>query len=129
MFEGETVRLEDDKKGAGGTAKLVVTEHKGERHPRITIVGDDGNALWLVDPHGQLGARHLVTVYRGGDDVQVPGQLRQLLPGLSSDLLETDSVTLDLLPGERGLIEGGRELLQRAVGPLQNDRRRVGLRA
>jgi len=32
--EGETVRVEEEKKGAGG--KLVVIEHKGERHPRIT---------------------------------------------------------------------------------------------
>jgi DNA-directed RNA polymerase subunit beta' len=42
--EGETVRLEEEKKGSG-SAKLVVTEHKGERHPRITIVGDDGKIL------------------------------------------------------------------------------------
>jgi DNA-directed RNA polymerase subunit beta' len=42
--EGETVRLEEEKKGSG-TAKLVITEHKGERHPRITIVGDDGKIL------------------------------------------------------------------------------------
>ena len=42
--EGETVRLEEEKKGSG-TAKLVVTEHKGERHPRITIVGTDGKIL------------------------------------------------------------------------------------
>ena len=43
--EGETVRLEEEKKGQGGTAKLVVTEHKGERHPRMTIVGTDGKIL------------------------------------------------------------------------------------
>ncbi len=42
--EGETVRLEEEKKGSGN-AKLVVTEHKGERHPRITIVGTDGKIL------------------------------------------------------------------------------------
>ncbi len=45
---GETVRLEEEKKGGGtggGNAKLVVTEHKGERHPRITIVGNDGKIL------------------------------------------------------------------------------------
>ncbi len=41
--EGETARIEEEKKGAGG--KLVVIEHKGERHPRITIVGDDGKIL------------------------------------------------------------------------------------
>jgi DNA-directed RNA polymerase subunit beta' len=41
--EGETVRVEEEKRGAGG--KLVVVEHKGERHPRITIVGNDGKIL------------------------------------------------------------------------------------
>src|SRR5205085_3225235 len=47
--EGETVRLEEERKGAGtagtGEAKLVVIEHKGERHPRITIEGSDGKIL------------------------------------------------------------------------------------
>jgi DNA-directed RNA polymerase subunit beta' len=46
--EGETVRLEEERKGAGetgGGAKLVVIEHKGERHPRITIEGSDGKIL------------------------------------------------------------------------------------
>jgi len=46
--EGETARLEEERKGAageGGGAKLVVIEHKGERHPRITIEGSDGKIL------------------------------------------------------------------------------------
>jgi DNA-directed RNA polymerase subunit beta' len=44
--EGETVRLEEERKGGhGGEMKLVVIEHKGERHPRITIVGPDGKIL------------------------------------------------------------------------------------
>jgi len=44
--EGETVRLEAERKGTGsGEAKPVVIEHKGERHPRITIVGHDGKIL------------------------------------------------------------------------------------
>ena len=44
--EGETVRLEAERKGTGsGEAKPVVIEHKGERHPRITIVGNDGKIL------------------------------------------------------------------------------------
>src|SRR2546421_7723247 len=47
--EGETVRLEEERKGGatGGTgeAKLVVIEHKGERHPRITIEGSDGKIM------------------------------------------------------------------------------------
>jgi DNA-directed RNA polymerase subunit beta' len=42
--EGETVRLEEERRGTG-EAKLVVIEHKGERHPRVTIVGDDGKIL------------------------------------------------------------------------------------
>jgi DNA-directed RNA polymerase subunit beta' len=42
--EGETARLEEERKGTG-VAKLVVIEHKGERHPRITIEGDDGKIL------------------------------------------------------------------------------------
>src|SRR5687768_11626474 len=44
--EGETVRLEEERKGGqAGEAKLVVVEHKGERHPRITIEGSDGKIL------------------------------------------------------------------------------------
>jgi len=41
--EGETVRIEEERRGAGG--KLVVIEHKGERHPRVTIVGSGGKIL------------------------------------------------------------------------------------
>jgi DNA-directed RNA polymerase subunit beta' len=43
--EGETVRTEEERKGGGAEAKLVVIEHKGERHPRITIEGMDGKIL------------------------------------------------------------------------------------
>jgi DNA-directed RNA polymerase subunit beta' len=44
--EGETVRVEEERKGGGGgEGKLVVIEHKGERHPRITIEGNDGKIL------------------------------------------------------------------------------------
>jgi DNA-directed RNA polymerase subunit beta' len=44
--EGETARLEEERKGGGGgEAKLVVIEHKGERHPRITIEASDGKIL------------------------------------------------------------------------------------
>ena len=44
--EGETARLEEERKGGqAGEAKLVVVEHKGERHPRITIEGSDGKIL------------------------------------------------------------------------------------
>src|SRR5687768_17493540 len=46
--EGETARMEEERKGGAGEtgeAKLVVIEHKGERHPRITIEGNDGKIL------------------------------------------------------------------------------------
>src|SRR5581483_3376192 len=47
--EGETARMEEERKGSGssgtGEAKLVVIEHRGERHPRITIEGSDGKIL------------------------------------------------------------------------------------
>jgi DNA-directed RNA polymerase subunit beta' len=42
--EGETARMEEERRGTG-EGKLVVIEHKGERHPRITLVGDDGKIL------------------------------------------------------------------------------------
>jgi DNA-directed RNA polymerase subunit beta' len=41
---GETVRVEEDKSGEGGQV-LTVIEHKGERHPRITITSADGQIL------------------------------------------------------------------------------------
>jgi DNA-directed RNA polymerase subunit beta' len=41
---GETVRLEEERKGSGD-GRFVVIEHKGERSPRITIEGDDGKIL------------------------------------------------------------------------------------
>src|SRR5437588_1930720 len=39
--------MEEERKGGSGGegAKLVVIEHKGERHPRITIEGNDGKIL------------------------------------------------------------------------------------
>ncbi len=44
--EGETVRPRSRKpRAATGEAALVVIEHKGEKHPRITIEGDDGKIL------------------------------------------------------------------------------------
>jgi DNA-directed RNA polymerase subunit beta' len=41
---GETVKMEEERKGSGD-AKMVVIEHKGERHPRITIEDKDGKIL------------------------------------------------------------------------------------
>src|SRR5205085_8674169 len=50
-------------KGAGseGASKLVVIEHKGERHPRITIEGDDGK---ILDFH-YLPAKARIEVLKG----------------------------------------------------------------
>ena len=70
---GETVRLEEEKKGSG-EAKLVVIEHKGERHPRLTIVGDDGK---ILDFH-YLPAKARIEI-KDGDQV-VAGQLIARLP-------------------------------------------------
>ena len=41
ISDGETVRLEQE----GGSAKFVVIEHKGEKHPQIVIEDKDGNVL------------------------------------------------------------------------------------
>ncbi len=38
--EGETVRIEADRKGVPG--RMVVVEHKGEKHPRIIIEDEQG---------------------------------------------------------------------------------------
>ncbi|MCG3181081.1 MAG: DNA-directed RNA polymerase subunit beta' [Phycisphaerae bacterium] len=48
--EGETVRVEQEgsggrKRGAGAAARLVVIEHKGEKHPRIVVEDKDGKIL------------------------------------------------------------------------------------
>ena len=40
---GETVRAEQERGESG--SKLIVIEHKGERHPRITITDDEGQIL------------------------------------------------------------------------------------
>jgi DNA-directed RNA polymerase subunit beta' len=41
VAEGETVRLEQE----GGSAKFVVIEHKGEKHPQIVIENKEGSVL------------------------------------------------------------------------------------
>ncbi len=41
--EGETVRAESER--GRGVVRYVVIEHKGEKHPRIVIEGDDGKVL------------------------------------------------------------------------------------
>src|SRR5690606_30072831 len=40
---GETVRVEQERGEAQG--KMIVIEHKGERHPRITITDEEGKIL------------------------------------------------------------------------------------
>ena len=70
---GETVRREEEKKGSG-EAKLVVIEHKGERHPRLTIVGTDGKIL----DFRYLPAKARIEI-KDGDQV-VAGQLIARLP-------------------------------------------------
>jgi DNA-directed RNA polymerase subunit beta' len=68
--EGETVRMEEERRGGGaGESKLVVIEHKGERHPRITIEGDDGK---ILDFH-YLPAKARIEV-RNGQRIE-PGQM------------------------------------------------------
>jgi len=43
--EGETVRVEVDARRTGGGPRLVVVEHKGEKHPRIVIEDKGGKVL------------------------------------------------------------------------------------
>jgi DNA-directed RNA polymerase subunit beta' len=43
IVEGETVRLEEERKGQAG--KPVVIEHKGDKHPQIMIEDKDGKIL------------------------------------------------------------------------------------
>ena len=72
---GETVRLEEEKKGTGtGEARLVVIEHKGERHPRLTIVGTDGK---ILDFH-YLPAKARIEIKDG--ELVAAGQLIARLP-------------------------------------------------
>jgi DNA-directed RNA polymerase subunit beta' len=65
--EGETARLEEERKGGqGGVAKLVVIEHKGERHPRITI--EDPKDGKILDFH-YLPAKARIEV-RDGEKIE-----------------------------------------------------------
>ncbi len=69
--EGETARLEEERKGTEtGEAKLVVIEHKGERHPRITIEGADGK---ILDFH-YLPAKARIEV-KNGEKIEAGHQL------------------------------------------------------
>jgi DNA-directed RNA polymerase subunit beta' len=66
--EGETVRVESERQ-KGGTARYVVIEHKGEKHPRIVIEDRAGK---ILDFH-YLPAKARVEVEEG-QAVQ-PGEL------------------------------------------------------
>jgi len=43
IVEGETVRVEEERKGAAG--KQVIVEHKGDKHPQIIIEDSEGKIL------------------------------------------------------------------------------------
>jgi DNA-directed RNA polymerase subunit beta' len=43
ILEGETIRIEEERKGQSG--KPVVIEHKGDKHPQIIIEDSDGKIL------------------------------------------------------------------------------------
>ena len=43
VIEGETMRVEEERKGQ--TGKPVVIEHKGDKHPQVIIEGTDGKIL------------------------------------------------------------------------------------
>jgi DNA-directed RNA polymerase subunit beta' len=65
VAEGETVRMEQE----GGSARYVVIEHKGEKHPQIVIEDKDGNVL---DYH-YLPAKARIEVEEGQEIM--PGML------------------------------------------------------
>ncbi|MCP4589904.1 MAG: DNA-directed RNA polymerase subunit beta' [bacterium] len=65
IIEGETVRLEQER----ATSKLVVIEHKGEKHPQIVIEDREGNVL---DYHYLPAKAHMEV--EEGQEV-VPGEL------------------------------------------------------
>ncbi len=67
IIEGETIRLEEERKGQVG--KPVVTEHKGDTHPQIIIEDPNGK---ILDVH-YLPAGARIEVLEG-QDVQA-GQL------------------------------------------------------
>jgi DNA-directed RNA polymerase subunit beta' len=67
--EGETVRVEAEGKKGGGGKRLVVIEHKGEKHPRVVIEDSHGK---ILDFH-YLPAKARIEVEEG-QDVK-PGEL------------------------------------------------------
>ena len=78
---------DEPKKGAGG--KFVVIEHKGERHPRITIEGSDGK---ILDFH-YLPAKARIEV-KDGQKVTA-GQLLARQPKEAAGTMDIESVMTD----------------------------------
>ncbi len=54
IVEGETVRIEEERKGQGG--RPVVIEHKGDKHPQIIIEDKDGK---ILDVHYLPAGAHI----------------------------------------------------------------------
>ncbi|MHC4075793.1 MAG: DNA-directed RNA polymerase subunit beta', partial [Planctomycetota bacterium] len=72
VIEGETIRIEEERKGQIG--RPVVIEHKGDKHPQIIIEDADGK---ILDVH-YLPAKARIEVVEG-QEVQA-GQLLALQP-------------------------------------------------
>ena len=72
VIEGETMRIEEERKGQKGHP--VVIEHKGDRHPQVIIEDKDGK---ILDVH-YLPAKARIEV-GDGEEVQA-GQLLARLP-------------------------------------------------
>ncbi len=63
VVEGETIRVEEERKG--GVGKPVVIEHKGDRHPQIIIEDKDGK---ILDVHYLPAKAHIEV--KEGQEVQ-----------------------------------------------------------
>jgi DNA-directed RNA polymerase subunit beta' len=59
IVEGETVRIEEERRGQSGSR--VVIEHKGDKHPQVIIEGEDGK---ILDVH-YLPAKARIEVEEG----------------------------------------------------------------
>ena len=85
---GETVKLEEERGSGGGESKLVLIEHKGERHPRLTIVDNDGKILdfHYLPAKARIEVANGSTVIAGGILAKQPkeggGQTQDITGGL-----------------------------------------------
>ncbi|HUS48185.1 MAG TPA: DNA-directed RNA polymerase subunit beta', partial [Phycisphaerae bacterium] len=82
--EGETVRAEIESRRAAGPGRLVVIEHKGEKHPRIVIEDKNGK---ILDFH-YLPAKARIEVEEG--EAVKPGQMLARQP---REILGTQDIT------------------------------------